>query len=820
MYRVTIYNGDAATIIHEPTVRPEDPHLYAGTLVQGSSGEIDSLTMELLPNNPGYDLLSSRTTLVQVLDTTTDEAIFTGRALTITPQMEDSGLIYKTVVCEDRLGYLCDSIQPYTPEATYTLEDFFSLLLANHNAQVEDYKKIYPGTISVTTGSGNVTKGLNYETTWECIKSKLLDSVGGEIQLYVGTDGLLYLDYVPELGSIGTATIALGKNMQSISREIDPTSVITRLIPLGAKNEVTEDDPDADTEERLTIASVNDGVIYLDDEEAQAVYGIVEGVVEWEDVTEPANLLAKAKAWLEAQTVTDQITLTAVDLYLAGLESSAIERYNYYLVSNELIGLNTYYRVAKVTRNICNPTEITYEMGSQSKSLASVLTDASSKASSAVNDATAAVNSQLSKTVTALIVSNAYIQSLATKVADIDSAYIDTASIKTLLADYASIDLANVSVESVGKLFADVGLLTSMTVEDGYVTGTLNGVTINADLITAGTLSVDRLLLTGEDGVIYAINATSSGLTETELEAEEYQKYLNGTCIVANSITATQIAAGTITANEIDVNNLFAQDITATGTITGVTIKGATGDFSGSINTKAGTIGGWAIGETMLSTSVTIDESTYKYYLQGADFDTTYSAFGIQCTDSDGNVTYPFRVGYNGAIDGRQLLASYRIAAGSSSSMMDGTPGVVLTADGEIALKSDGSSTISFYPSGSTSSPATIKASSSGFTINSAVTVSGNGAFSGSLSTYGYTVPRMLHGYVSVTVSASTSTTFSVTFSSAFSGTPDVVLTPRHSSTVTNLACKIMTVSTTGFTGYIYSSGSGTHAIHWIAMYG
>ncbi len=616
MYRVTIYNGDAATVIHEPTVRPEDPHLYAGTLVQGSSGEIDSLTMELLPNNPGYDLLSSRTTLVQVLDTATDVAIFTGRVLTITPQMEDSGLIYKTVVCEDRLGYLCDSIQPYTPEATYTLEDFFSLLLSNHNAQVEDYKKIYPGTISVTTSSGNVTKGLNYETTWECIKSKLLDSVGGEIQLYVGTDGLLYLDYVPELGSIGTATIALGKNMQSISREIDPTSVITRLIPLGAKNEITEDDPDADTEERLTIASVNDGVIYLDDEEAQAVYGIVEGVVEWEDVTEPANLLAKAKAWLEAQTVTDQITLTAVDLYLAGLESSAIERYNYYPVTNELIDLNAYYRVAKVTRNICNHTEITYEMGSQSKSLASVLTDASSKASSAANDATAAVNSQLSKTVTALIVSNAYIQSLATKVADIDSAYIDTASIKTLLADYASIDLANVSVESVGKLFADVGLLTSMTVEDGYVTGTLNGVTINADLITAGTLSVDRLLLTGEDGVIYAINATSSGLTEKELEAEEYQKYLNGTCIVANSITATQIAAGTITANEIDVNNLFAQHITATGTITGVTIKGATGDFSGSINTKTGTIGGFTIGDSAIYNGPTsLGDPTKGIYL-------------------------------------------------------------------------------------------------------------------------------------------------------------------------------------------------------------
>lgn len=178
---------------------------------------------------------------------------------------------------------------------------------------------------------------------------------------------------------------------------------------------------------------------------------------------------------------------------------------------------------------------------------------------------------------------------------------------------YAKIDFSNVSVENVGKLLADVGVLTNVTIVDGFITGVLNGVKINADVITAGTLSVGRLLVTGKDSIVYQLNVESSGLSVTELEKEVYQKYLNGTDIVAKSITANQIAAETITAKEIaanaittakiasgaittdklkaravtaakiDVNDLFAQNITATGTITGAKLRSATGEFEGSV---------------------------------------------------------------------------------------------------------------------------------------------------------------------------------------------------------------------------------------------
>lgn len=59
----------------------------------------------------------------------------------------------------------------------------------------------------------------------------------------------------------------------------------------------------------------------------------------------------------------------------------------------------------------------------------------------------------------------------------------------------------------------------------------------------------------------------------------------NGTSTVING---GAIKTGTITADKIDVNSIFAKNITATGTITGAKLVGATGSFTGSINATSG----------------------------------------------------------------------------------------------------------------------------------------------------------------------------------------------------------------------------------------
>lgn len=176
---------------------------------------------------------------------------------------------------------------------------------------------------------------------------------------------------------------------------------------------------------------------------------------------------------------------------------------------------------------------------------------------------------------------------VSAKVNRIQSDYINTINLESKVAElgYAKVDLANVTVENVGKLFADVGILNDVTIVDGNITGILNGVKINADVITAGTLSVDRLLVTGENSVVYQLNVESSGLSATELKKEVYQKYLNGTDIVANSITANQIASETITSDKLAAKAITASKIDVESlrgtTIEGLNIIGTTGEIGG-----------------------------------------------------------------------------------------------------------------------------------------------------------------------------------------------------------------------------------------------
>ncbi|MBQ4639348.1 MAG: hypothetical protein IJB69_02395 [Clostridia bacterium] len=106
-----------------------------------------------------------------------------------------------------------------------------------------------------------------------------------------------------------------------------------------------------------------------------------------------------------------------------------------------------------------------------------------------------------------------------------------------------------------GLITADSGLISDSAIgtaqiADGSITEA-KIVSLNADVIQSGTLQTDRLLLTGEGGVVYEINAASSGLSQSELTDAEYKNKLDGSVLVAKSVTAAQIAAEAITANEI-----------------------------------------------------------------------------------------------------------------------------------------------------------------------------------------------------------------------------------------------------------------------------
>lgn len=384
MYDVTIQNGNEILTIHDHHSASTSQKLASGSIVDAENS-ISSFTFTIYPNNAGYDKLNAYTTLIKVRNTKRSKDEFVGRLLQVNPEMDSNGMVSKTVICEDRLGYLHDSIQPYAEMRHFVgdvsrsgLEEFIDVLLANHNAQVEPYKRIYRGTVTVKPfeSSDDVTKGLNWQSTFDAIKEKLLNSFGGFIRLRESA-GTLYLDYLASIGSTRSTRIELGRNMRSASKEIDPSGIVTRVIPLGAK--LVKDDGngnEVETEERLTIAEINNGLDYIESIGYAQQFGIKYGTVIFDDVTDTANLLRKGTEWLTANNgLVISHKVDALDLSLIGLDIDDFVLHDSYPVKNALIGTNDILKIIKKTTNIIEPQNSSFEMGSVTKRFSDMIID-------------------------------------------------------------------------------------------------------------------------------------------------------------------------------------------------------------------------------------------------------------------------------------------------------------------------------------------------------------------------------------------------------------------------------------------------------------
>ena len=113
---------------------------------------------------------------------------------------------------------------------------------------------------------------------------------------------------------------------------------------------------------------------------------------------------------------------------------------------------------------------------------------------------------------------------------------------------YANIDFANITEAAIEKLFSESGIIKDIIVSDGKITGELVGVTIKGDLIEAGTLKADKLVVKGSDGLYYKLNIEAGAVESAEVTKEELQNGLHGTAIIAKTITAEKIAVDDLVA--------------------------------------------------------------------------------------------------------------------------------------------------------------------------------------------------------------------------------------------------------------------------------
>ena len=318
-----------------------------------------SFTFTIYPQHPYYDKLQKMKSIILIYQN--DRVIFRGRILNSSKGFYNQ----KQVTCEGELAFFVDStIRPYDFQGD--VPEYFAFLIGEHNKQVEASKQFKVGNVTVTDPNGYITRSdSTYPTTYDCITSKLVNSLGGYIQFRHETDGV-YVDYLADFTTLNSQDIELKKNILDISEDEKGEGIATAIIPLGAK--IEEEGVDAEEQKRLTIESVNDGKDYVYNPEAVEKYGWIYKTVTWDDVTLPENLLRKANEKLaESILFENAVEVNAVDLSGTNKEISSFSVGSYNNVKSKQHGIERMMLVKKLSLNLNAPQNDTMTLGDTRK---------------------------------------------------------------------------------------------------------------------------------------------------------------------------------------------------------------------------------------------------------------------------------------------------------------------------------------------------------------------------------------------------------------------------------------------------------------------
>ena len=177
--------------------------------------------------------------------------------------------------------------------------------------------------------------------------TKILDQHEGYLVIR-NENGINYLDFLVNSPITTVQTVEVGVNMQSLEVDDSNTNIFTRVIPFGAND--------------IGIATVNNGLNYVQDDELVKKYGVIEQVMKWEDVTIAENILKKAQAvFSQVKTEADQIKLTALDLSYINNNFNHLKLYTPIHAINKLLSYDQIHEIVAVDLDLYNPFASTFD---------------------------------------------------------------------------------------------------------------------------------------------------------------------------------------------------------------------------------------------------------------------------------------------------------------------------------------------------------------------------------------------------------------------------------------------------------------------------
>lgn len=396
----------------------------------------------------------------------------------------------------------------------------------------DDYistKSFKVGAVTVTDPNDSLYRYTNYETTLKCISEKLLKKLGGHIRIRK-IDGVKYIDYLADYEGQNDQTIEFGSNLLDFSQTIDASDIATAIIPLGAKLEESTIEA---LEERLTIASVNNGCDFVSNPVAVSNYGWIYKTVTFDDVTVPANLKRKGEEYLsDVQFENLVLDCTAVDLNNLDVDIQRIKILDMVRVISEPHGLNRLFPVTKLSISLDDPEKDRITLGSEDSSK-TTLTGSSASSNSSVMDAIenipteSSILKQAQDNASALITSatHGHVVTTANEQLIMDTDDIETAQ-KVWRWNLNGLGYSNTGYN---------GIYTAAITMDGQIVG---------ERLVGGSVSAEKLSVEYKSTVEKAIELAESNANDaTDNKLKSYYTKTQVTTAIQNSADSVLISA-------------------------------------------------------------------------------------------------------------------------------------------------------------------------------------------------------------------------------------------------------------------------------------
>lgn len=359
MYAVSLVNGANVTPIHDSMA---GGNKLLSAIIKFEINKIAQFDFQFLPNNAGYKaLIKPLQTMVQVVNMQTGREVFYGRIAPITNDMSESGVFTFAYNAKSELDFLNDSKQR---QQVYRgkKSDFVKQVLQFHNDNLESYKEFLPGDLSdlIATGDYMEADVDPAKSTFATLTDLILNEYGLEVQIRK-ENGKRYLDFKNQIGIDSDTEIKLSVNLLSLKQHINPEGIVSRLLVYGKQN--------SETNQRVSIASVNNGKDYIDKPDLIAEYGIKMETATFDDIEDPVALKQAGESQLATQkAVAYQYTVSAVNLSHINPNFDEFEEGNTYRVINPVMFIDERLRVVARQIDLVSVEQSNLTIGDKFKS--------------------------------------------------------------------------------------------------------------------------------------------------------------------------------------------------------------------------------------------------------------------------------------------------------------------------------------------------------------------------------------------------------------------------------------------------------------------